>query len=180
MKLWSVLTNAFAGWLLIVRGGTGWRERFALTVPGLATAIAIFAFTIFIVVAITSASIGMPSLFGVVAAMFALALPLISLVIVLLATRMALQSREPMLPVLVPATYILVAFVLVEGFLAILGGPAVMVAWLGLGSLLFQLIRAATSWNIMISAGVAVLTVVLLVAMRLALYMLSSLPVPAP
>lgn len=179
MKLWTALSNAFAGWLMILRGEPGWRERFTLTAAGLTTALAVFVFMTFLAVAITSASIGMPSLFGIIAAMFALALPLTSLVVVLLGTRLALGSTEPTLPVMVPGTYALTAFLLAEGLLAMLGGPVVMMAWLGLGYALYRLVRSAMSWNVAISAGFAVLTVVLLVAMRLALYMLSGAAAPA-
>lgn len=178
MKLWSVLRDAGSGWIMLLRGETGWREHFRRTPAGLTTALAAFVFTTFMAVAITSVSIGLASLFGVIAGMFALALPLISLVVVLLGTRMALKSTEPVLDVMVPATYALTVFVLVEGLLAILGGPVVMLAWLGLGYLLYRLIRAATTWNAAIAVGVAVLTVLLLVAMRLALYMLSSMTSP--
>lgn len=178
MKVWSALRNAAIGWVMLLRGDAAWRDQFTLTAAGLATALVIFIFTTFLAVALASASIGMPSLFGVIAAMFALALPLTSLVVVLLGTRMAIGSTEPTLGVMVPATYALTAFLLAEGFLAMLGGPVVMLAWLGLAYLLYRLARAATSWTVPISAGFAVLTVVLLVAMRLALYMLSSAGTP--
>ena len=61
-----------------------------------------------------------------------------------------------------------------------LGGPVVMLAWLGLAYMLYQLARAAAAWTVTISAGFAVLTVVLLVAMRLALYMLSTTAAGSP
>ncbi|MHA6689923.1 hypothetical protein [Devosia sp. A449] len=174
MKVWAALSNAVAGWMMILRGDAGWRERFARTMPGLTTALIIFAVIAFLAVAFASMSIGMPSLFGVVAAMFVLALPITALVVSLLGTRMMLKSREPALDVMVPGTYLLTAFLLVEGLLAIIGGPVVLLSWLGLAYLLYRLARAATGWTVGIAAGFAVLTVVLLVAMRLALYMLSN------
>lgn len=178
MKLWVALSNAGAGWLMILRGEPDWRERFALTAPGLTTALIVFVLATFVAVAIAAMSIGLPSLFGILAAMFALALPLVSLMLVLHGTRMALGSTEPVLDVLVPAVYALTVFLLAEGMLAMAGGPLVMVAWLGLAYLLYRLARTATGWNAAISAGFAVLTVVLLVAMRLGLYMLSSIGAP--
>lgn len=179
MKIWSALSNAVAGWVMLLRNEPDWRQRFAITAPGLTTALTIFIFVIFLAVAITSVGIGMPSLFGIIAAMFALALPLTALIVVLLGTRMAINGTDPVLDVLVPGTYLLTAFLVAEGLLAMIGGPVVMLAWIGLGYALYVLARAATSWNLYLSIGFAVLTVVLLVAMRLALYMLSSLPVPA-
>ena len=174
MKLWIILTDAVSGWTLIARNEPGWRERFTISAAGLVTALCIFVFMAFLAVAFTSMSIGMPSAVGVAAAMFVLALPITALVVTLLGTRIVLKSEEPMLPVLVPGVYALTAFLLAEGFLAMIGGPVVMLAWLGLGYLLFRLARVATSWNVGIAAAFAVLTVVLLVAMRLALYMLST------
>jgi hypothetical protein len=180
MKIWAALSNAVIGWVMLLRGEDGWRERFSLTPSGLVTALIIFIFATFIAVAITSMGIGMPSLIGVVAAMFVLALPLTSTLVVLLGTRMTLKTNEPVLDVMVPATYALTAFLLVEGFLAMLGGPVVTLAWLGVAYLLYRLARAVTSWTVAISAGFAVLTVVLLVAMRLALYMLSTTAAGSP
>lgn len=174
MKIWTALSNAVLGWAMLLRGEEAWRDRFALTAAGLATALIIFIGATFLAVAITSMSIGMPSLVGVIAAMFVLALPLTALIVVFIGTRMTLKSTEPAMDVLVPATYAITAFLFAEGLLAMLGGPVVMLAWLGLAYLLYRLARATTDWAIAISAGFAVLTVVLLVAMRLALYMLST------
>jgi hypothetical protein len=180
MKIWTALRNATIGWVMLLRGEDGWRERFTFTVAGLVTALIIFVFTTFLAVALTSASIGMPSIVGVIAAMFVLALPLTSLVVVLIGTRMVLGSTGPALDMMVPGTYALTAFLLAEGFLAMVGGPVVMLAWLGLAYMLYHLARAAAAWTVTISAGFAVLTVVLLVAMRLALYMLSTTAAGSP
>ena len=180
MNIWTALRDATTGWVMLLRGEDGWRERFTFTTAGLVTALIIFVLTTFLAVATASASIGMPSIVGVIAAMFVLALPLTSLVVVLIGTRMALKSEEPVLDVMVPASYALTAFLVAEGLLAMLGGPVVMMAWLGLGYMLYGLARVATTWNVAISAGFAVLTVVLLVAMRLALYMLSTTAAGSP
>src|SRR5690606_29946065 len=151
MKLWIALRNAFAGWNKIVRDQEGWRGDFKLTNAGLSTALAIFLLAAFLAVAVTSMSIGMPGLFGVVAALFVLALPITALVVTLLGTRIALGSTQPANDVLVPGTYALTAFLVAEGFLAAIGGPVVMLAWLGLGYLLFRLARVAAGWH----AGIA-------------------------
>ncbi|SEP70517.1 hypothetical protein SAMN05428969_0545 [Devosia sp. YR412] len=174
MKIWGAISNAVTGWMMILRGEPGWRERFSISTPGLIIALIIYACAAFLAVAIASTSIGMPSLPGVLAAMFVLGLPVIALVLTLLGTRMGLKSNEPIYPILVPGTYVLTAFLLIEGALAMIGGPVVMLAWVGLGYLLYRLARAATGWNLGIAAAFAVLTVVLLVAMRMALYMLSN------
>lgn len=178
MKLWAALSNAGAGWRMIATGEAGWQDRFALTAPGLVTALIVFMLATFLGVAIASFTVGLPSLFGIAAAMLALALPLVSLILVLHGTRMALGSTGPVRNMMVPAVYALAVFVLVEGVLAMVAGPLVMLAWLGLAWLLYRLARTASGWNVAISGGFAVLTVVLLVAMRLGLYMLSSTGIP--
>ena len=87
-------------------------------------------------------------------------------------------KRVPVLPLyfvaLIPGIYALTAFLLVEGFLALFGGPIVMMSWLVIGYLLYRLARVSAGWNLGVAAGFAVLTVLLLVAMRVALYMLTS------
>lgn len=174
MKLWNILSHAVRGWNAILRGHAGWREHFTLSTPGLVTAILIYALADFLAVAFASLSIGLPSLPGVIAAMIVLALPIVAFVVTLLGSRAMLKSNQPVLPLLVPGVYALTAFLLIEGLLALYGGPIVMLAWAGLAYLLFRLLRAATDWNSGIASSCAVFTVVLLVALRLALYMLSS------
>ena len=174
MKLWTALSQAFAGWVLILRRDENWRQHFTISAPGLVTALLVFALAAFAAVAFASLSIGLPSLPGMLAAMLVLALPIIAFVLTLLGTRMMLRSTQSMLPLLVPAIYALTAFLLIEGALALIGGAIVILAWLGLAYLLFRLARAATDWNTGIAACFAVFSVVLLVALRLALYMLSS------
>ncbi|MGV8833554.1 MAG: hypothetical protein ACOH2N_16400 [Devosia sp.] len=173
MKLWTILNRAIVGWQMIVRGQPGWRSQFTISTAGLVTALFMFAFVAFLAVAIASTSIGMPGGLGVLTAIVVLALPVVSMVATLMISRNFLKSQVPLLPVLVPGVYALTAFLVFEGLLATIGGPIVMLAWLGLGYLLFRLARVALDWSIGIALGFAVLTVVLLVAMRLALYMVS-------
>jgi hypothetical protein len=161
---------------MILRGDPAWRDRFRFTAAGLATALAIFIFVAFLAVAFASMSIGMPSLPGVAAAIIVMALPLLALLATLITTRNLLRSDQPLLPILVPATYAVTAFLLIEGTLALIGGPVVMLAWLALGYLLAMLVRRATGWNYGVAVSFAVLTVLLLVATRIGLYMLSAPP----
>lgn len=174
MKLWSAITSAMAGWRLILQRDPAWRQHFNLTSAGFATALAIFAFVAFLAVAVSASSIGMPSLIGVLAAMIVLALPLLALELSLLGTRMLLRAQGPIRPMLVPAVYALTAFLVLEGLVAMIGGPIVMLSWLGLAYLLFRLARVVEGWNLGVAIGFGVLTVLLLVVMRVALYMLTN------
>ncbi|HEY8576074.1 MAG TPA: hypothetical protein VIL88_07025 [Devosia sp.] len=178
MKLWSAVSNAAFGWAMILRGEPGWRDRFTLTPAGVATALIVFALVAFVAVAIAAMGIGMPSLPGVLAAILVLAVPILALWLALVFTRKLLKQGTPFLPILVPGVYALTAFLLVEGFLAMIGGPIVMLAWAGMGYLVYCLARRATEWNTGIAAAFSVLSVVLLVALRMALYMLSTLAPP--
>ncbi|WP_108396017.1 hypothetical protein [Devosia submarina] len=174
MKLWGVLSDATKGWLLVMRGKPEWQEHFSLSAPGLVTAFLVFALAAFIALIFASMSIGVPSLPGFIAAMFVLALPILAFWLSLLTTRSMLKTNQPILPLMVPGIYALTAFLLIEGLLAMLGGPIVVLSWIALGFVLFRLARAATGWNVGVASCFAVFTVLLLVALRLALYMLSS------
>lgn len=174
MKLWTTLNRAIVGWQMILRGQPGWRSQFTISAAGLATALFIFAFVAFLAIALASTSVGMPGGLAVLASLVVLALPVIALAATLLGTRNFLKSEVPVLPALVPGVYAMTAFLIFEGLLAMIGGPVVMVAWLAGGYLLFCLARTALDWSVGVAVGFAVLTVVLLVAMRLALYMVSN------
>lgn len=174
MKLWAAISQAILGWIAIVRGDPDWRQHFVFTAPGLVTTLLVFALAAFLGVALASLEVGFPSLPGALAAMHVLGMPLLAFALSLLGTRALLRSPQPLLPLFVPGTYALTAFLLIEGLLAMFGGPLVMLSWLAIAYLLFRLIRAATDWHVAIAACCAVLTVVLLVGLRLALYMLSS------
>src|SRR5690554_1437343 len=69
MNIWSALSQAFSGWMMILRGEAGWREQFSLTWPGLVTGLAIFLFCAFLAIAAASTYQGMPDLLGVLDAL---------------------------------------------------------------------------------------------------------------
>jgi hypothetical protein len=174
MTLFATLASALEGWRRLLAGDPVWRDQFRLSGAGLGMALAILALAAFLAVAIASASFGMPGLIGILMSMIVLSLPLPALLVALLAARRMASDRRPLVEPLVPATYALVAFILVEGALALIAAPLAMLSWLLLGWLLYVLGRRAMAWNLAISASFAVLTIVLLVGMRLALYMLTS------
>lgn len=179
MKLWSVLSRAAIGWMMLLRGEEGWREQFRLSAAGFATALAIFGCVIFLIVMTIAIGTDLPGIVAIIASMLALALPLVAILAALYGTHRSMRGTESLLPVLVPGTYALTAFILVEGVLAIVfAGPLVMLSWLALGYLLYRLARAATGWPTSLALGFAVLSILLLVVMRQALYMLSSIAGP--
>jgi hypothetical protein len=174
MKLWGVLADAVRGWGKILRGDPDWQEAFRLTPAGLVTALLLYAVAALFGIILASASYGMPSLPAVLAGMVVLSFPVLSLTLSLLGTRAALHSDQPLLPILVPGTYAAIAFFFLEGLLASIGGPIVMVSWAAFGFLLYRLARISTEWSLGVAAAFAVLSVGLLVGTRIALYMLSN------
>ncbi|HWU18841.1 MAG TPA: hypothetical protein VN155_14255 [Devosia sp.] len=179
MKLWAALSNAFAGWVKILRGDAGWREHFAFTAPGLVTAILIYFFFAFLAIAFASMNIGMPGLGGIASALIVQGLSLAALALAIQGTKAALKSSQPMLDLMVPGTYILVFYLIAGAFLSLIGGPILLLLWAILGYLLYRLARLATAWSLGVSLAFAVLTVLLLVAMPVTLYMLSN-PAASP
>lgn len=177
MKIWAALRNATIGWFMLLAGRENWRDRFTRSAAGLATALVIFVFVTFLTVIVVAIGADIPGFFAIVASMFALSLPLVAVALVLAGMRMASGLDGPVYDVMVPGTYAIMVFIIVEGLLAsLIGGPVVLLSWLVLAYLLYRLARAATGWHNGLCIGFAVLSVLLLVAMRQALYMLSSMP----
>lgn len=177
MKLWATLRDAVIGWRLLLGGAPGWRERFSFAPPGLATALGLFVIVALLAVSVASVDYGPPSLPALIAGLAVLMIPIAALLLALWVTRKAVGGVGSWLDVAVPAIFFLIAFVSLEGTIAaLIGGPAVMLSWLALGFGYFRLARAATAWSRGVSASFAILAVLMLVAMRIALYILSNPP----
>ncbi|MBD8065683.1 hypothetical protein IC608_09370 [Devosia sp. PTR5] len=179
MKSLNLLREAVAGWVGIVRGDPTWADHFHRTPAGLSSAIALFAVLAFLAIALASLGVGVPALWGFVAAMLVQALSLVALFAATYGTRLAVPSGRPVLDTLVPGVYALIFYLVAGIALSMFGGPLLILLWLGLVILLFRLGRAAAGWPIGVAAAFAVLTLVLLVGMPLILYMLTG-PVAAP
>ncbi len=177
MKLWATLRDAVVGWRLLLGRAPGWRARFSLTRAGLVAALGLFVVVALLAVSVAAVDYGPPSLPGLIAGLLVLMIPLAGLLLALWVTRKAVDGLASWLDVLVPAIFLLIAFVPLEGMIAALvGGPAVMLSWLALGLGYFRLARAATAWSRGVSASFAILAVLMLVAVRIALYILSNPP----
>jgi hypothetical protein len=173
MKIWGALSNAAFGWMMILRGEAGWQTRFALTLPGLVTSLVIFLFCAFLAVAMASTYQGMPNFFGVLDALAAQALWILVVFASLRVTAMLIKREIDTLAMLVPAVYLLVGYLLVGSVINLVMPPAVLVLTLALVYPFHRLGRAG-GWPAPNALGFAVLTTVLLVAVPLALYMLTS------
>lgn len=177
MKLWVTLRDAVIGWGLLLAGRPGWRERFSLSPPGLVTALGLLVVAALLAVSVAAVDYGLASIPALIAGLIVLMIPVAALVLALWVTRKAVGGLDSRPDVLVPAIFLIIAFVPLEGVLAALvGGPVVMVSWLALGYGYFRLARAATAWSRGVSASFAILAVLMLVVMRIALYIVSNPP----
>lgn len=179
MKIWAALSDAFRGWLNIVRGEGGWQQHFSLTFAGLATALVIFVFFALLSIAVAAIGINTPTLAGFAAGLVVQCLSILALFIGATATRRAVPTAQPLLALMVPGLYALIAYLILGTILSVFGGFALLVLWLGLGYLFYRLARMAALWSIGVSVAFAVLTMALLVGMPMTLYMLTG-PVAAP
>lgn len=174
MKLWAAVTNAWSGWMMILRGEPGWRERFSLTVPGLVTSIVIFLFCAFLAVAVASTYQGMPDIFGVMDALLAQALWIVAVLISVLLNARILKSDIRLLDMMIPAIYLMIGYLLVGSLVNLMMPLAVLVLTASLVYPFYRLGRVVAGWRAANAVVFAVLTVVLLVGIPLALYMLSN------
>lgn len=174
MKLWGAVRNAIAGWVMILRGEQDWRGRFSLTMPGLVTALVIFFFCAFLAIALASITITMPDIFGVMDLLLVHAIWITALFITIRLTKSMLKDTVPTRDLMVPGVYLLAGYLLVGALLNMLFAPLVQLLTLILLYPLYRLARAATRWNPGVSVAFAAATVLLLVAVPQALYMLSN------
>lgn len=174
MKIWQNLQQAFAGWLMILRGEDGWRDQFRLTVPGLVTALVLFYVFSFLAVVLASLQAGVPTLGGFLDIMVIRSLLLVALLIGVFVTRNFLKSSGSALPMLIPGIYALIAYLVLGSLVSLLLDLLLPLLWLGLAYMLYRLGRVAGHWTIGVSTAFALLTLVLLVGLPMTLYMLAT------
>ncbi|WEK03542.1 MAG: hypothetical protein P0Y65_15260 [Candidatus Devosia phytovorans] len=177
MRIWRLASEAYAGWLMILRGEAGWRERFSLNAAGLLSGLVIFFFAAFLAIALGSIVLAMPDVFGVLDLLLVHAIWVLAFWATIKATKMALKDEVATLDLLVPGIYLLVGYLVVGSVLNLILAPLVQLLTLLLAWPIYRLGRMATEWNKGITAAFAAATVLLLVAVPQALYMLSSVPV---
>lgn len=181
MKIFAALKNALAGWIAIIRGEADWQRHFSISAAGLTTALVLFLFFALLSIALASANVGMPSLFGLIIAVLVQSLSIVALLIGIQVTRSMVPGEVQMMPLLVPGLYALIAYLVMGTILSLIAGPVLVLLWAGLAFLLFCLGWRAGKWSIGVSAAFAVLTMVLLVGMPVTLYMvLGPLAAPTP
>jgi hypothetical protein len=178
MSLWRAVENAWRGWLAIIRGDGDWAQYFALTAPGLIAALAIFLLCAFISIIVSALNFGVPTFDGFLGIMLVQAMGLIALLFAAVTTRQAVPSQSPMMQMLVPGTFALSAYLIMGSLVSLLHGALVFVLWAALVYLFYRLGRMAAGWTHGVSAAFGCLTVVLLAALPMTLYMLMSIVAP--
>ncbi|MET3926866.1 hypothetical protein [Devosia sp. 2618] len=174
MKLWGALSNAVIGWVMILRGDDSWREHFKLTWPGLATSLVIFLFAAFLAIALASSYQGMPGGLAIIDALLAQSIWIIAVIIGMRVTAAILKTKIRNLDVLIPAIYLLVGYLAVGSLLNMAFPIVVLLLTIALLYPMVQLGRMAASWPLPNAIGFAVLTVVLLVGLPQALYIVTN------
>ncbi|MCP8885241.1 hypothetical protein NIM87_17160 [Devosia sp. XJ19-1] len=177
MKIFTALRQAIYGWIMLLRSEPGWQERFRFTASGLVTALVLFYLFAFLAVVLASLDYGVPGPQEFVATMVLQSLWLVALVAGLYGTRFAVRDKSPILPILVPGVYALVFYLVVGALVSLVLGFLLPLLWLALVWMLFRLGRLGGGWTIGVSFAFAILTVLLLVGLPYALYII---PAPTP
>lgn len=172
MSLWRAVLGAWRGWLAILRGEGTWQGHFTLSTPGLVTALALFVLAAFISIVLSALNFGVPTLDGFLGIMVVQSLGLLALFVGATATRYAVPNSVPLLHILVPGIYALGAYLILGAVLSLINGMLIFALWAALIYLLYRLGRVAAGWTHGVSAAFGCLTVVLLAALPVTLYML--------
>lgn len=177
------IRNAAIGWLDLLGARPDAASRFNATRRGLVTMLA--TYLILVVVTRTIQSVALfgtaPGLDDLLVTLAINALPLLAIVLVISATVQFLRPPVTLLGMLVPAGYALSLILAIGLPLSLFGGGMFSAAMQGiLGYMLYRLARDIGKVSIGISAAFAILTVVLLVAIPLGLYMLIQPDLPTP
>jgi hypothetical protein len=178
MNALAELREAVGGWLDLLSRRPEGPARFNPTREGAVNATGFYVAMILLTVlvaALTSRAEGYSQMFFTFAVN---ALPLVAIALVIVGTLTALRLDVRFNTLFVPATYAL-SFILLLGIPVSMSGSGMLSnVLLGiLGYMLYRLARAAGKMNIGVSIAFAALSIVVLVAMPIGLYMLT---VPAP
>jgi hypothetical protein len=164
--------NAAIGWSELAIRRPAWRSRFDTTREGFFTALGIYFTLVIIAILVQGIFSGVPSIpelaFGIVIN----GLPLAGALLAAWGTILSLQLKVPLLAAMVPITYVMI-FLLAAGIAisAISGGLAPILLGI-LAYLLYRGAREILGVSVVFALAYAALSIVLLVALPMSLYML--------
>jgi len=177
------IRNAVIGWLDLLGGRPDAAARFNGTRSGLFTMLGVYLLLVVITRTIQVVALfgQPPGLADLLVTLVVNSLPLLGIYLVILGTVRFLQPQVTLLELMVPAGYAL-SLVLAIGLpLTLFAGNIFSAAMQGvMGYMLYRLARGIGKFPIGISAAFAILTVMLLVAIPMALYMLVQPDLPTP
>ncbi|MEO8757616.1 MAG: hypothetical protein ABI398_07675 [Devosia sp.] len=166
------LTNSFRGWAEIIAGKPTALDNFRISSSGFAVAAATLAIAILLSVAMQSAAAGLPSASQLIFGLLAQAITVALLGLAMRQMLRFLQIKIDLNALLIPTLYAL-AYVFVLAIpLTLIGPNAALIAMLGLGVLIYRLVRVAAAMKPGLSVAFATVCVIVLVVVPYALYML--------
>lgn len=176
------LGDAAIGWLDLV-GGRSPGTRFRANRSGLIVAIGYYVVAVLLVLFVQAQTqfSTLPTIDQAVISLLFNAIPLLVVYLIAFITVRLLKPAAGLLDILVPATYGLTLIIAVGLPLSLFSGNQVSAALHGLyGYMLYRLARETGKFNIGSSIAYAGLSVLLLVAVPVALYMLMIPEIPTP
>jgi hypothetical protein len=174
METLNQFNDAAAGWYKLVMRQPGWRERFVLTPQGLLVALAGYFGIVVLAILIQGALSGTADLGRLALSIVANSLPLAGVVLAIVVTVLFLRIKVPMIEMVVPAVHALTLLLLAGFVLAIVGGILAPVLLALLGYMFYRGGREILGLSIAFALAYAALSIVLLVALPMSLYMLGA------
>ncbi len=183
MNPFAEIRNAAIGWLDLLGARPDAASRFNATRGGLVVMLVVYLALVLITRSIQAVALfgSIPGIEDLLVTVVINALPMLAIFIVVLATVQFLRPPVTLLGLMVPAGYALSLILAVGLPLSLFGGNMFSAAMQGvLGYMLYRLARDIGKFPIGISIAFAILTVVLLVAIPIGLYMLIQPDLPTP
>jgi hypothetical protein len=172
METLNQFYEAARGWYKLVMRQHGWREHFALTTQGLLVALAGYFGIVILAILIQGALSGTADLGRLAASLLANSLPLVGAILAIAITVIFLKLKVPMIDMMVPAAHALTLLLLAGFVLTIVGGILAPVLLALLGYMFYRGGREILGLSIVFALAYAALSIVLLVALPMSLYML--------
>ena len=173
------LKQAAIGWLDLIAGRPSGAERFNFSRGGLIRAVSFYFLMVLLTMVVLGIAGGMPSYTQVFFGLLINALPLLTVAAVIALTLWLMRPGVTVTEMLVPAAYALGFLLLVGLPLSLVFGDLFANAMLGaLGYLLYREARDIAGMRMGVSIAFAVLTVAVLVALPIGLYMLTTPATP--
>ena len=180
METLNQFNDAAAGWYKLVMRQPGWRERFVLTRHGLFVALGGYFGVVVLALLIQGALARTASFSALGLSLLANTMPLAGIILALLVTVTFLRLKVPVIDMMVPAVHAL-TFLLLGGFvLAIVGGILAPVLLALLAYMIYRGGREILGLSVAFSLAYMALSILLLVALPMSLYMLVAPGLPGP